>query len=143
MFKKIFNKNTENPNENEHILVTALLIHAAQIDEKYTKDEKEIIKKTLMRFFNKSEVDIEKILASAEQKEKDSNQIIEFTKKIKKNDMSYRLKIIEILWSIVYSDGVADMYESNLMRRVAGLLYVSDKDSNEIKEKIKKKNNNL
>ncbi len=71
------------------------------------------------------------------EKERDSNQIVEFTKEIKKNPMSYRIKIIEILWKIVYSDGSSDVYESNLIRRVCGLLYVSDKDSGEIKQKVK------
>ena len=73
----------------------------------------------------------------AEKKEKDSNQIVQFTKEIKKKSIEYKLKIIEILWKIVYSDGVSDTYESNLIRRVCGLLYVSDKDSGEIKLKVK------
>ena len=79
----------------------------------------------------------EKLLKTAEEKEKQSNQIIEFTREIKKNPLEFRLKIVEILWKIVYSDNASDSYESNLIRRVCGLLYISDKDSGIIKEKIR------
>ena len=81
--------------------------------------------------------DVDELLSIAEEKEKESNQIIEFTKEIKKNSMDFRLKIIEILWKIVYSDKKNDSFESNLIRRVCGLLYVSDKDSGMMKVKIK------
>ena len=118
----------------------SLLIHAAKLDEKYTSIEKNIIKKALARLFNKSGEELEEIFNLAEKKEGESNQIIEFTKEIKNNDMVFRLKITEILWEIIYSDRIADMYETSLMRKVCGLLYVSDKDSGEIKEKVK---NNL
>ena len=124
--------------KNNHILVTALLIHAAKMDENYTEKEKIIIKKAISSFANISEKEIDETLKIAEQKEQVSNHLIEFTREIKKNDMSYRLKIIEILWKIIYSDGTVDMYESNLMRRICGLLYVSDKQSGELKEKISK-----
>ena len=134
MFKKIFKKKENNQDKN--ILIAALLIHAAKIDENYTNNEKEIIKKALVDLklieSNKSE----ELLRKAEIKEQDSNQIVEFTKEIKKNSLEFRLKVIEILWIIVYSDNANDMYESNLIRRVCGLLYVSDKESGTIKIKV-------
>ncbi len=136
MFKKIFKKNQENIID-KNVLVAALLIHAAKIDENYTSIEKEIIKKALMNLSSISSLESEKILKNAEEKESESNQIIEFTREIKKNPMEFRLKIIEILWRIVYSDGSKDSFESNLIRRVCGLLYVSDKDSGDIKLKVK------
>ena len=136
MFKKIFKNNQENIID-KIVLVAALLIHAAKIDENYTSIEKEIIKKALMNLSSVSSLESEKILKNAEEKESESNQIIEFTREIKKNPMEFRLKIIEILWSIVYSDGSKDSFESNLIRRVCGLLYVSDKDSGDIKLKVK------
>jgi len=137
MFSKIFKrKKTENEN-NKDILVPALLIHAAKIDEKYTNDEKEIIKKAIMDLNSISEIQAEEILIRAEKKEEESNQIVEFTKEIKNNPMEFRHKIIEILWKIVYSDGTSDNFESNLIRRVCGLLYVPDRDSGMIKIKVK------
>ena len=137
MFKKIFNKeNKENAN-NKDILIASLLIHAAKIDDNYTNFEKEIIKKALMGLYKIKTNEADKLLELAEKKEQVSNQIIEFTREIKKNSMEFRLKIIEILWKIVYSDGTSDNYESNLIRRVCGLLYVSDKDSGIIKLKVK------
>ena len=120
----------------KNVLIAALLIHAAKIDNNYTNYEKEIIKKALIDL-NLVKIDeTEKLLKTAEEKEKQSNQIIEFTKEIKKNPLEFRLKIVEILWKIVYSDSASDSYESNLIRRVCGLLYISDKDSGIIKEKI-------
>ena len=140
MLSKLFKKKKSLVKENNYILTASLLIHAAKLDEKYTNIEKNIIKKALTCLFNKSGEELEEIFNLAEKKEGESNQIIEFTKEIKNNDMAFRLKIIEILWKIIYSDKIADMYETSLMRKVCGLLYVSDKDSGEIKEKIK---NNL
>ena len=137
MFKKIFEKKSEEHINNKNILVTALLIHAAKIDDNYTDVEKKIIKKALISLNAITLNEAEELLKKAEKKEQESNQIIEFTKEIKKNSMEFRIKIIEILWKIVYSDGSSDSYESNLIRRVCGLLYVSDKDSGMIKSKIK------
>jgi uncharacterized tellurite resistance protein B-like protein len=136
MFKKIFNK-IEEKVVNKDILVASLLIHAAKIDENYTNIEKEIIKKAIIKLSSVSSSEAEEILKEAEKKEQESNQIVEFTREIKKNSMDFRLKVIEILWTIVYSDGSSDNYESNLIRRVCGLLYVSDKDSGDIKLKVK------
>ena len=142
MFKKIFKKNQENIID-KNVLVAALLIHAAKIDENYTSIEKEIIKKALMNLSSISSLESEKILKNAEEKESESNQIIEFTREIKKNPMEFRLKIIEILWQIVYSDDTNDMFESNLIRRVCGLLYVPDNESGKINLKVKNSKNKL
>jgi len=136
MFKKIFKKQNEQIKDNK-ILISALLIHAAKIDENYTNIEKEVIKKALINLFSIKPDEAEKLLIKAEEKEQESNQIIEFTREVKKNPMEFRLKIIEILWKIVYSDGASDSFESNLIRRVCGLLYVSDKESGVVKQKIK------
>ena len=141
MFEKIFNKKKKEENiDNENILIASLLVHAAKIDEKYTANEKEIIKKALidLKLIDTSKCD--ELLKQAEEKEKNSNQILEFTREIKKTPMEFRFKIIEILWKIIYSDLVADSYESNLIRRICGLIYVSDKDSGEIRVKVKSHN---
>ena len=137
MFKNIFNrkKNNEKKQDN-NILIAALLIHAARIDNNYTNVEKEIIKKALINLNLIENINSEKLLIEAEIKERDSNQILEFTREIKKNSMEFRLKLLEILWKIIYSDGASDNYESNLIRRICGLLYISDKDSGKIKLKV-------
>ena len=137
MFKKIFKKENKKNIDNKSILITALLIHAAKIDDNYTDVEKEMIKKTLISLNAIAPNVAEELLKKGEEKEQSSNQIIEFTGEIKKNPVKFRLKIIEILWKIVYSDGTSDDYESNLIRRVCGLLYISDKDSGTIKLKVK------
>ena len=137
MFKKFFEKKNEENINNKNILITALLIHAAKIDDNYTDVEKEIIKKALINLNKITTNEAIKLLEKAEEIEQESNQIVAFTREIKKNSMEFRLKIIEILWKIVYSDGSSDSYESNLIRRVCGLLYISDKDSGMIKLKIK------
>ena len=136
MLKNIFRKK-QKEEDGKNILITSLLIHAAKIDNNYTIKEKEIIKKALMDLKLIEPNEFERLLNKAEIKEQDSNQIIEFTKEIKKTPMEFRFKIIEILWKIIYSDDVADNYESNLIRRICGLIYVSDKDSGEIKLKVK------
>jgi len=137
MLKNFFKKKNE-INEDNLILIPALLIHAARIDENYSESEKKIITKAIMDLnkldFNKAK----QVLKNAEKKEEESNQIIEFTREIKKYSMEFRLKIIEIIWKIVYSDGKNDSYESTLIRRICGLLYVSDKDNGVIKERILK-----
>ena len=137
MFDKFLKKKKKETNIDSNILITALLIHAAKIDESYTDVEKKIIKDALKELNAGSPEEIEKIFINAEKKEKESNQIVEFTREIKKNSIEFRLKIIEILWKIVYSDGANDNYESNLIRRVCGLLYVSGKDNGMIKLKVK------
>ena len=119
--------------------VAALLIHAAKIDEKYSDHEEEIIKKALSEI-GAENTDIEKIIKKAKKIEADSNQILEFTKKVKNMTEQNKLKIIESLWKIIYSNNEADMYETSLMRRLAGLLYIDNKIMGDIKEKIKNKN---
>ena len=136
MFKKIFNKQKKESLDNKNILVAALLIHAARIDENYTDMEKEIIKKALVELNNISSDQAENLIKFAEKKEEESNQIVEFTREIKKYSMEFRLKIIEVIWKIVYSDGTSDDYESNLIRRICGLLYISGKDNGIIKTKV-------
>ena len=136
MFKKIFNKQKKESLDNKNVLVAALLIHAARIDENYTDIEKEIIKKALVELNNISSDQAKNLIKFAEKKEEESNQIVEFTREIKKYSMEFRLKIIEIIWKIVYSDGTSDAYESNLIRRICGLLYISGKDNGIIKTKV-------
>ena len=137
MFKNLFKKKNKKTVTSNNTLIAALLIHAAKIDENYTDVEKSIIKRALMDLNKITPIEAENLLMAAEEKEKDSNQIVEFTKEIKKKPTDFKLKVIEILWKIVYSDGSSDNYESNLIRRVCGLLYISDKDSGIIKLKIK------
>ena len=133
MFKKIFKKKES---LNNKVLVTALLIHAAKIDENYTDIEKTVIKKALIDLYNINSNQAEELIILSEKKEEEQNQIVEFTKEIKKYSMEFRLKIIEVIWKIVYSDSISDNYESNLIRRICGLLYVSDKDNGIIKIKV-------
>ena len=137
MLKNFFKKKEEKDPNNKNVLIIALLIHAAKIDENYTENEKKIIKNVIVDLNEISSNQADELLKLAEKKEKESNQIIEFTKEIKKYSMEFRLKIIEILWKIVYSDGSNDSYESNLIRRVCGLLYIPDRDSGMIKLKVK------
>tara|TARA_B100000029_G_scaffold432274_1_gene444272 strand:- start:106 stop:531 length:426 start_codon:yes stop_codon:yes gene_type:complete len=136
MFKKMFKKEKITQVYN-NVLIAALLIHAAKIDENYSEIEKKIIKNSLINLLNINSNEAEKLIIEAEMKEEESNQIVEFTKEVKKYSMESRLKIIEVIWKIVYSDGISDSYESNLIRRICGLLYVSDKDNGIIKTKVK------
>ena len=137
MLKKFLKKKENESQNNKNVLIIALLIHAAKIDENYTKDEEKIIKKTIMELNKISSNQADELLKLAEKKEEESNQIVEFTKEIKKYPMEFKLKIIEIIWKIVYSDGTSDNYESNLIRRICGLLYISDKDNGIIKTNVK------
>ena len=136
MFKKIFKKEKKENSDNKKILVAALLIHAAKIDENYSDIEKKIIKEALINLNNINSDQAEELIKLAEKKEEESNQMLEFTREIKKHPMEFRLKIIEIIWKIVYSDDVSDNYESNLIRRICGLLYISDKDNGIIRSKV-------
>ena len=137
MFKKMFKKKEKESLDKKNVLIAALLIHAAKTDENYTNIEKKIINKALVDLYNISSDQAEELMKQAEQKEEESNQIVEFTKEIKKYSIEFRLKIIEIIWKIVYSDGTSDSFESNLIRRICGLLYISDKDNGIIKMKVK------
>ena len=137
MIFKFFNKE-EQLNDNSDLLnVACLMIHAAKIDENYTDKERKIIKKTLTMLNNKE--DIDKLISEAEKKENDSNHIQDFTKNIKNMDKENKIKVIKNIWSIILSDGTSDMYEENLMRRLAGLLYLDSKTMGDIKISIQKK----
>ena len=117
---------------------TSLFIHAAKIDENYTDKEKKIIKKTLIQL-GVEESKADQMMLTAEINEEKSNQILDFTREIKNADSEFKIKITETLWSIIYSNKEEDMYESNLMRRLSGLLYLDNKIVGDIKEKIKAK----
>ena len=137
----LFKKDQGNQKNNDNlslISVAALLIHSAKIDEKFTEKEKLIIKKALIEMGANQE-NINEIVKEAELKEKDSNQILEFTKEVKNKNIEEKKIVIEALWKIIFSDQNADMYETNLMRRLSGLLYLDPKIVGDIKEKIKSK----
>jgi len=135
-----FNKKKETEEKNFHFIkIAALLIHAAKIDEKYSNEEEEIIKKTLIDLgVNQNELD--SLMVNAKKDEENANQILDFTKEIKSLDESNKIKIIKSLWKIIYSNKDADIYETNLMRRLAGLLYIDSKTMGDIKEQVKKEN---
>ena len=136
---KVFKKKEKIEDKNKNLLskTASLLIHAAKIDEKYTEKEKLIIEKTLIELGANSK-NINEMLNTAENQEKNSNQIIDFTKEIKSSEENFKIKLIESLWKIIFSDKNSDMYESNLMRRLSGLLYLDNKLVGDIKEKVKK-----
>ena len=136
MFKKIFKKK-ENKNDEKPLLVTALLIHAAKMDENFTIEEENIIKKATSNLFKLEKKEVDSVYNSAVTKEENSNQILEYTKIIKNEEMSFRIKILELVWEIICSDKKVDSYESNLVSRICGLLYISSKDAGEIKQKVK------
>ena len=136
----MFFKDKKKQNKDYNFLkVAALLIHAAKIDENYSNLEKEIIKQSLLKIGATSQ-NIQNIIKEAELIEQNSNQILDFTKEVKNMSEESKVKIIEILWRIIYSNKDADIYETNLMRRLAGLLYIDSKIMGDIKEKIKKEN---
>ncbi len=119
--------------------IAALLIHAAKIDENYSKQEEEIIKQALLKIGAKNQ-NIKNIIKEGKTIEENANQILDFTKEVKNIDEKNKIKIVETLWQIIYSNKQADMYETNLMRRLAGLLYIDRKVMGDIKDKIKKEN---
>ena len=132
----MFFKKKENETENNFLVkICALLIHAAKIDENYTNSEEEIIKKTLLEL-GSDENELDKIIKEAKFIEENSNQILEFTREFKNLAEEDKIKIIEALWSIIYSNEDADIYETNLMRRLAGLLYIDSKTMGDIKNRI-------
>ena len=130
----LFKKNKEEV-ESPLIKISALLIHAAKIDENYTEKEKEIIKKAIIELSEKNE-NIDELLVKAEELEGKSNQILSFTKEFKNLDENSKIKIVEVLWNIIYSDSKADMYENSLMRRLTGLLYLDPMTVGDIKKKV-------
>ena len=129
-------KDTMN-NDKSYSNIAALLIHVAKIDENYEDKEKEIIRKTLIEL-GATISNIDKLIADASVIEENSNQILNFTREVKNAPESDKIRIIESLWKIIYSDDNADMYETNLMRRLAGLLYIDAKTMGDLKEKVKK-----
>ena len=134
MINFLKNKN-KNDMDNSLIKITALLIHAAKIDENYTEKERKIIRKTIVELDSKDN-NIDEVLIKAEEIEKNSNQILDFTKEVKNMNEDSKIKIIEVLWKIVYSDNNPDMYENSLMRRLSGLLYLDPKIVGDIKKRM-------
>ena len=132
----LFFKKKQTENKDKITLVCSLLVHAAKIDENYTEKEKKIILSALAQLYNKNEDELIKVLTQAEKLENQSNQILKFTKTVKDYDKKFRLKVLETIWKIIYSDGVSDIYESNLMRRLSSLLYISDRENGEIKKNL-------
>ena len=123
--------------KKEIVGISALLIHAAKIDEIYSEKEKKIIKNFIKN--NISEIsEIDKIMKDAEKLEENSNQLLNYTKIIKDSPLKTKNEIIDQLWKILISDNNVDLYESNLMRRICGLIYFSDKESGEIKMRLMK-----
>ena len=139
MILKFFKNDKQTDDNSELINIACLLIHAAKIDENYTQNEKKIIKNTLSKLSSNNE-SMDKLLDEAEKKESDSNHIQDFTKNVKNMNKENKIEIIKTIWSIILSDGNSDMYEENLMRRLAGLLYIDDRTIGEIKLEVKNKN---
>ena len=139
----LFKKNETEKKDNLSLIeIASLLIHSAKIDENFTDKEREIIKNALIEMGAEASK-IDEIIVESEKKEKDSNQILDFTRKVKNVSEKKKKLIIEALWKIIYSDQNADMYETNLMRRLSGLLYLDNKVVGDIKKKIIKKNNDI
>ena len=138
MIFKFLNKENKLDNNNDLLNIACLMIHAAKIDENYTDKEKNIIKKTLSKL-NKNDENIDNLILEAERKESDSNHIQDFTKNIKAMDKDNKIEVVKNIWTIILSDGSSDMYEENLMRRLAGLLYVDAKTMGDIKLDIQTK----
>ena len=132
-----FKKDSTESEKNFLVKTCALLIHTAKIDENYTENEEEIIKKTLLELGAKKET-ITQTIRDAKSVEENSNQILDFTKEVKNLQETDKIKIVEALWSIIYSNNEADVYETNLMRRLAGLLYIDSSTMGDIKDRIKK-----
>ena len=137
----MFFKNKKNQDE-DLIKITALLIHAAKIDENFSIEEEKIIEEALLNL-GASNQNVKEIIIESKIIEENANQILEFTKEVKSMEENKKIQIIETLWRIIYSNKDADIYETNLMRRLAGLLYIDNKKMGDIKEKIKNKNNSL
>ena len=131
----MFFKNKESKTNQSFIKVAALLIHAAKIDQDYSENEEKIIKKALLEIGIKTE-NVQEIISTGKEIESNSNQILDFTKEVKKMGNENKIKIIETLWRIIYSNKEADVYETSLMRRLGGLLYIDNKVMGNIKERI-------
>ena len=135
-FKNLKPKKLENEQNNELLTKTAsLLIHAAKIDHEFTDKERRIIKKAIIDLGGNIST-IDKLIAEAEINEKNSNQILSFTKEVKNTNHEFKTKIIEVLWNLIYSDNNPDIYENSLMRRLTGLMYLNPKTVGDIKQKV-------
>tara|TARA_X000001036_G_scaffold397909_1_gene400455 strand:+ start:154 stop:582 length:429 start_codon:yes stop_codon:yes gene_type:complete len=135
----MFFNREKNDNKKDNLTkIAALLIHAAKIDQNFSPLEEDIIKQTMMKLGSKEE-NVEQLMLVAKKIEQDSNQILDFTKKVKNMNEADKVQIIEALWKIIYSNNDADIYETNLMRRLGGLLYIDDRIIGDIKNKIKNK----
>ena len=132
-----FKKKIEKQNNNQLIKIAALMIHAGKIDENFSKQEEVIIKQALLKMGANTE-NIQEIIEKSKVIEENANQILDFTKEVKVMDEEKKIEIIETLWRIIYSNKDADIYETNLMRRLAGLMYIDNKIMGSIQEKIKK-----
>ncbi len=121
-------------NRDSVIGISALLVHAANIDEIYSDHEKNLVKDFIKSYLNN--VDTNEILKEAELLEKNSNQLLNYTNIIKQNTLDVKKDIIEHLWKVIISDNSVDQYEANLMRRICGLIYFPDKECAEIKLKL-------
>ena len=136
----MFFKKNKAEMENQNLInISALLIHAAKIDQDFSNKEEKIIEQTLLKIGAKKD-DLKKIIENAKKIEEDSNQILNFTKEVKNMNEENKIKIIEALWQIIYSNNDADIYETSLMRRLGGLLYIDSKTMGDIKDRIKEKN---
>ena len=132
-----FKKKIEKQSNNQLIKIAALMIHAGKIDENFSKQEEMIIKQALLKMGANTE-NIQEIIEQSKIIEENANQILDFTKEVKVMDDEKKIEIIETLWRIIYSNKDADIYETNLMRRLAGLMYIDNKIMGSIQEKIKK-----
>ena len=135
----MFFKNNKKNQNNDLIKVTALLIHAAKIDENFTIEEEKIIEETILNL-GADKDKVKQIIIESKKIEEKANQILEFTREVKNMEEINKIKIIETLWRIIYSNKDADLYETNLMRRLAGLLYIDNHTMGNIKAKIEKEN---
>ena len=134
----MFFKKKKKKNENDNLIkIAALLIHAARIDQNFSNEEEKIIKKTLLKI-GANDQNIQNIIKKATEIEENSNQILNFTREVKSMNEKNKIEIVETLWRIIYSNKDADIYETNLMRRLGGLMYIDNKIMGDIKEKIKK-----
>ena len=133
-----FKKKDQNDNTDFN-KVAALLIHAAKIDGNFEKKEEKIIYQALLKL-GANKQSVENIIKEGKILEENTNQILDFTREVKNMEEIKKIKILETLWKIIYSNKEADVYETNLMRRLAGLLYIDNKIMGDIKEKIKKEN---
>tara|TARA_B100000989_G_scaffold110560_1_gene81103 strand:- start:540 stop:956 length:417 start_codon:yes stop_codon:yes gene_type:complete len=135
----IFKKNKNIKNDNNLSKVAALLIHAGKIDENFSNEEEKIIKQAILKL-GANQNNIEKIIEDGKKIEENANQILDFTREVKSMNTNNKIEIVETLWKIIYSNGKADIYETNLMRRLAGLMYIDNKIMGDIKDRVKNKN---